>query len=260
MSNLKPHAQQGGTFLGLVIGVLLGLCISLAVAVYVTKVPIPFVDRGVAGSAEADKVEIARNKNWNPNAAVITVEPPKNLVGVTLPEGVDPPPIPSDAVSNDSDIPAPAVMADPLGTLARAKLEGQSSDAAEAGANAGANQSGDADGNAGVTESAAVAPPPAPAPAPTPTLAAVNPQLTESKGVTAHIIQAGAYTDVNDAEAQRAKLAIMGVDVRVSVTEKDGVKYFRVRSGPFRDKAAAQATSKRLTQAGIDNTVMTIKR
>ena len=258
MSNLKPHAQQGGTFLGLVIGVLLGLCISLAVAVYVTKVPIPFVDRGVAGSAEADKVEIARNKNWNPNAAVITVEPPKNLVGVTLPEGVDPPPIPSDAVSNDSDIPAPAVMADPLGTLVRAKLEGQSSDAAEAGANAGSNQSGDADGNAGVTESAAVAPPPAPAPAPT--LAAVNPQLTESKGVTAHIIQAGAYTDVNDAEAQRAKLAIMGVDVRVSVTEKDGVKYFRVRSGPFRDKAAAQATSKRLTQAGIDNTVMTIKR
>ncbi len=85
-------------------------------------------------------------------------------------------------------------------------------------------------------------------------------QSSESKGVTAYIIQAGAFTDVNDAEAQRAKLAIMGVDVRVSVTEKDGVKYFRVRSGPFRDKASAQATSKRLTQAGVDNTVMTIKR
>ena len=76
----------------------------------------------------------------------------------------------------------------------------------------------------------------------------------------AYIIQAVAFTDVNDAEAQRAKLAIMGFDVRVSVTEKDGVKYFRVRSGPFRDKASAQATSKRLTQAGVDNTVMTIKR
>jgi len=256
VNNLKPQAQQGGTFLGLVIGVLFGLCISLAVAVYVTKVPIPFVDRGVAGSAEADKAEMARNKNWNPNAAVITVEPPKNLAGVTLPEGVDPPPIPSDAVSNDSDIPAPAVMADPLGTLALAKLDGQSSDAAEASANTGANQSGDAGGDVGgdarITEPAAVVRAPAPRPA--------SAQSSESTGVTAYIIQAGAFTDVNDAEAQRAKLAIMGVDVRVSVTEKDGVKYFRVRSGAFRDKASAQATAKRLTQAGIDNTVMTIKR
>jgi len=252
VNNLKPQAQQGGTFLGLVIGVLFGLCISLAVAVYVTKVPIPFVDRGVAGSAEADKAEMARNKNWNPNAAVITVEPPKNLAGVTLPEGVDPPPIPSDAVSSDSDIPAPAVMADPLGTLALAKLGGQSSDTAEASANTGANQSGDAGGDARITEPAAVVRAPASRPA--------SAQSSESTGVTAYIIQAGAFTDVNDAEAQRAKLAIMGVDVRVSVTEKDGVKYFRVRSGAFRDKASAQATAKRLTQAGIDNTVMTIKR
>ena len=219
---------------------------------YVTKVPIPFVDRGVVGSAEADKAEMARNKNWNPNAAVITVEPPKNLAGVTLPEGVDPPPIPSDAVSSDSDIPAPAVMADPLGTLALAKLDGQSSDTAEASANTGANQSGDAGGDARITEPAAVVRAPAPRPG--------SAQSSESKGVTAYIIQAGAFTDVNDAEAQRAKLAIMGVDVRVSVTEKDGVKYFRVRSGAFRDKASAQATSKRLTQAGVDNTVMTIKR
>ena len=252
MNNLKPQAQQGGTFLGLVMGVLFGLFISLAVAVYVTKVPIPFVDRGVVGSAEADKAEMARNKNWNPNAAVITVEPPKNLAGVTLPEGVDPPPIPSDAVSSDSDIPAPAVMADPLGTLALAKLDGQSSDTAEASANTGGNQSGDSGGDARITEPAAVVRAPAPKPA--------SAQSSKSKGVTAYIIQAGAFTDVNDAEAQRAKLAIMGVDVRVSVTEKDGVKYFRVRSGAFRDKASAQATAKRLTQAGIDNTVMTIKR
>ncbi|MGA0941262.1 MAG: SPOR domain-containing protein, partial [Burkholderiaceae bacterium] len=142
--------------------------------------------------------------------------------------------------------------ADPLGTLALAKLDGQSSDTAEASANTGANQSGDAGGDARITEPAAVVRAPAPKPAAA--------QSGKSKGVTAYIIQAGAFTDVNDAEAQRAKLAIMGVDVRVSVTEKDGVKYFRVRSGAFRDKASAQATAKRLTQAGIDNTVMTIKR
>ena len=92
--------------------------ISLAVAVYVTKVPIPFVDRGVSGSVEADKAEMVRNKNWDPNAAVVKVEPPKDLAGINLPEGVDPPPIPSDSANaSDADIPAPAVTADPLGAL-----------------------------------------------------------------------------------------------------------------------------------------------
>ena len=99
MNSFQPEAQRGGTFLGLVLGVLLGLGISLAVAVYVTKVPIPFVDRGVSGSVEADKAEMVRNKNWDPNAAVVKVEPPKDLAGINLPEGVDPPPIPSDSAN-----------------------------------------------------------------------------------------------------------------------------------------------------------------
>ena len=44
------HKQAGGTALGLVLGILIGLAGALAVAVYVTKVPVPFVDRGVSGT------------------------------------------------------------------------------------------------------------------------------------------------------------------------------------------------------------------
>ena len=38
--------QRGGTILGLIIGLILGLGIALGVAVYVTKVPVPFLNKG----------------------------------------------------------------------------------------------------------------------------------------------------------------------------------------------------------------------
>ena len=53
LSQTKARAQLGGTLLGLVIGVLIGLAAALAVAVYVTNVPVPFVDRGVTRKAGA---------------------------------------------------------------------------------------------------------------------------------------------------------------------------------------------------------------
>lgn len=39
----KP--QRGGTFLGIIIGMIMGLGIALAVALFITRAPIPFVDR-----------------------------------------------------------------------------------------------------------------------------------------------------------------------------------------------------------------------
>ena len=42
---IKKH--RGGTLLGFILGLLVGLGAALAVAVYVTKVPIPLVDRGL---------------------------------------------------------------------------------------------------------------------------------------------------------------------------------------------------------------------
>ena len=50
----KPQQQRGGTFLGIIIGALLGLGAALAVAVYITKVPVPFMNKGVSRSADSD--------------------------------------------------------------------------------------------------------------------------------------------------------------------------------------------------------------
>lgn len=64
----KAKAQRGGFFLGMIIGLLVGVLVALGVALYVTKVPIPFVDKVPQRSAEQDAAEAERNKTWDPNA------------------------------------------------------------------------------------------------------------------------------------------------------------------------------------------------
>ena len=60
--------QHGGTILGLIIGIVIGLGVALAVAVYVTKVPVPFLNKGPSRSLDQDAAEERRNKDWDPNA------------------------------------------------------------------------------------------------------------------------------------------------------------------------------------------------
>jgi len=54
--------------LGLVAGLLIGLSLALAVALYITKAPVPFVNKVPQRTAEQDQAEQERNKSWDPNA------------------------------------------------------------------------------------------------------------------------------------------------------------------------------------------------
>ena len=65
--------QRGGTLLGLVIGVVIGLGAALAVAVYVTKVPVPFVNKSPPRKADQDAAEALKNKDWDPNVQLQNV-------------------------------------------------------------------------------------------------------------------------------------------------------------------------------------------
>lgn len=60
--------QKGGFALGLVIGLLIGLVLALGVALYITKAPVPFINKVPQRTVEQDKAEAERNKNWDPNA------------------------------------------------------------------------------------------------------------------------------------------------------------------------------------------------
>lgn len=60
----NPRARQfGGTFLGLIAGVVIGLGIALAVALYITKAPLPFMNRFQERPASL----ASDMANWNPN-------------------------------------------------------------------------------------------------------------------------------------------------------------------------------------------------
>ena len=58
--------QRGGTLVGFIIGVLVGLGAALAVAVYVTKVPVPFLNKGESRSADQDAAENKKKQGLGP--------------------------------------------------------------------------------------------------------------------------------------------------------------------------------------------------
>jgi cell division protein FtsN len=111
-------SQRGGTFLGFIIGVVFGLAAALAVAVYVTKVPVPFMNKGQTRSADQDEAEARKNKDWDPNAPLYGKNPAKAAQPATPAASA---PVDAKPVDKKAET-KPAVSADPLGDLAKAKV------------------------------------------------------------------------------------------------------------------------------------------
>jgi cell division protein FtsN len=75
-----------------------------------------------------------------------------------------------------------------------------------------------------------------------------------------YVVQAGAYRTSTDADAQKAKLALLGLDAKVSERDQAGRVVYRVRLGPFSDKNAAERIRVQLESNGIDNTLVRLQR
>jgi len=121
------NKQRGGTVVGFIVGVLVGLGAALAVAVFVTKVPIPFMNKGQSRTAEQDAAEAKKNKDWDPNAPLYGKNPAKAVPPASVPDAKTavakpPAPAPKPEVKPDPKAdPKAAASADPLGDLAKAK-------------------------------------------------------------------------------------------------------------------------------------------
>ncbi len=124
--------QHGGTLMGIIIGIVIGLGAALAVAVYVTKMPNPFTNKGQSRSPAQDEAETKKNKDWDPNAPLYGKNPARpsmpaldaasapKAAAVAKPDGkagAKP-----DAKTSAKSEAKPAVTADPLGDLAKAKM------------------------------------------------------------------------------------------------------------------------------------------
>jgi hypothetical protein len=64
----ERSGQRGGFALGLVVGLLIGLALALGVALYITKAPVPFVNKVPQRTAEQDSRRDRAQPHWDPNA------------------------------------------------------------------------------------------------------------------------------------------------------------------------------------------------
>jgi cell division protein FtsN len=67
-----------------------------------------------------------------------------------------------------------------------------------------------------------------------------------------YFVQTGAYSSVEDAEAQRGKLALLGYSARIVEREQSGRTVHRVRLGPFEEKAEADDIKEKVSAAGFE--------
>jgi len=75
-----------------------------------------------------------------------------------------------------------------------------------------------------------------------------------------YLVQAGAYRTSADADAQKAKLAMLGLDANVSERDQSGRVVYRVRMGPFSDKNVAERIRLQLEANGIENSLVRVQR
>lgn len=224
--------QRGGTILGFIIGVVVGLAGALAVAVYITKVPVPFVSKGQSRSAEQDAAEAVKNKDWDPNAALYGKNPAKVAPpAASVPEEAAPKPVAqakpevkpevkpdpkadakaaakADAKSDAKGEVKPAVSADPLGDLAKAKAKAAPADAEP----------------------------------------------------FSYFVQVGAFNNMADAESHRAKLSLSGIETKISEREQSGRTVYRVRVGPFDKKEDGERAKEKLDKAGMETALVRVQR
>ncbi|MBU1441942.1 MAG: SPOR domain-containing protein [Gammaproteobacteria bacterium] len=234
--------QSGNIVIGLIVGLVVGLGVALGIAVYVTKVPIPFMTKTQRGGPEQDEEEARKNRNRDPNS------PLAGKPGASRPAVATPPATPAPSTNSEGPLiapttPVPVVVAPPAQPqrtprTAPAPVEATPAQPANDPIGQFANARPSIAGDAA-----------APAPAP----AASNDPFI-------YFVQAGAFRSSTDAEAQRARLSLMGVDARVTEREQAGRTVYRVRSGPFNRKDDADRLKQRLDGGGMEAALVRVQR
>lgn len=175
------------TIVGFLFGLVAGLVLSAALALYITKSPMPFVN----------KVQ-RPTENVNPGAGELR-DPNRPLY------------------SNSSQAPA---------------------------ANAAAPAAPGAPAAAGAAPAA-------------PAAAARPPQPAAGDESSRLMLQAGAFKSSQDADAMRARLALLGLDARVTQYSQDGATVlYRVRIGPFGALDDLAGIRRTLAENGIEAQVV----
>ncbi|MEO7335703.1 MAG: SPOR domain-containing protein [Caldimonas sp.] len=219
--------QHGGFTMGLIVGLLVGLALALGVALYVTKAPNPFVNKVPQRSPVQDAAETERNRNWDPNAPLAGKNPARPSTSAST----APPAVATAPMTRPVD-------ASPLPTTPASAV-----------------------GPSGAASKTAKASAPATGKDPAATAAAPRSLATGSgSDPFSYFVQAGAYGRTEDAEQQRARLAMLGIESRLTEREQGGHTVFRVRVGPFDRKDDADRAKEKLSDAGVDSALVRVQK
>lgn len=209
MKTSTGNSQFGGTLLGLIIGLVIGLGVALGVALYITKAPVPFMDRGVQRPNTSDAVEAERAKDWDPN---------QGLSRTPAPLAAEPPATPGAQGADGTSAPA-APAPDPIGQLIQKT-------------------------NPSASSSTAVTPV----------------DVSNVPDPFIYYVQAGAYRTPEEANAQRARMAMAGFESQVSEREQGGKPVYRVRMGPYNARTEAESIEQKLRGQGFDTALVRVQR
>ncbi len=157
------------------VGLLTGLGVCVAAALYLTNSPVPFI------SKVQHSTENVTPESSDPNKPLYNSQGAANAA--------------ADAAAKPAPLPAPA----PASAPGSAPVAAPDSVASIAGAVGAAGASGPA----------------------------ADAQAARM------MLQVGAYKAADDADAMRARLALLGLDASVTAVQADGATLYRVRLGPF---------------------------
>jgi cell division protein FtsN len=230
-SRKSSSAKGGSTLFGVLIGLIGGLAAAVAVALFVTQVPMPFADKFSRDPAQTLLPDV-RNAP-DPNIGLYG----RNGAAGTSPTGptdTKPAPLPGLGPLADGTPKAPAAQ-DNIGDLI-ASLSSPDKPAA---------------------------PPPAhrtPAPA-TPVPGTEAPPATAkpaapATSATTYYLQAGAFRSESDAEAVKARILLIGLPAQVQKAQVNGSTINRVRVGPFKGIDEMNRSRARLGEEKIASSVV----
>ena len=92
---------------------------------------------------------------------------------------------------------------------------------------------------------------------PAPTAAATTPHVARAEpaapaaSATPYILQAGAFQASGDAEATKAKIALLGLNARVESAQISGKTVYRVRMGPYASATELAEAKQKLENGGL---------
>lgn len=237
--------QRGSTLTGIIIGLVIGLGIAVAVALTITKGASPFTEKTAKAGRPADPAPgqaLDPNKPMYGNRDAARTAS-KEVAEKAAARSARPaePPAPARAPA-----PAAAPSDDPLGA-----------------AIAGLKEPAEARPEPARSESRQVAMntrPSAPVAAPTPAPASPSSSSSSGSDRTIYYLQFGAFRNMSDAEATRAKLALLGFETTISDHTNDSGVLHRVRLGPFNQVEAMNKARAKLLDSGVDVAIVRNQR